>query len=410
MNDSYKSTIQPAEVEFRLAYVWQRQGNLRRALAGYQRVVQFQPTHVQAHVELVALLLQLGRIPEVIVTARRALDLFPNEAKLHKSFVQALVMQNGDLSEAFDHYQLTRRDPKTLAIAPHEVLCCCVVRNEAVRLPYFLSFYRQKGIGKFLFVDNASTDGTLAYLLEQADVYVWRSPYSFNRANFGSAWFELLLRQHGVGHWCVIVDADELLYYPECESKSLVQLCRELDDKNKFAFNVVHVDMYSDKAIKDTHYTSGQRFEDVCPYFDRQFYHSKVDNYGPFRNQTAYLGGVRQRIFGTPDVYYLSKVPLLKYNIEVVLTGGQHWTNYTKAEMAEGRGCLLHFKFFSNFHEHIRQEVQREEHCFNARLYKEYATGITQNDALELYDEQHSVKLQGSQQLVQLGIMQRYSP
>jgi tetratricopeptide (TPR) repeat protein len=407
MNDPCKPQTHSAEAEFRLAHAWQRQGKLQRALAGYQRVVHLQPDYAQAHVELVALLLELGYIPEAVETACHALDLFPNEAKLHKSFVQASVAHTGDLTEAFDYYQLTRIDHKTVAIEPRDVLCCCVVRNEAVRLPYFLTYYRQKGVGKFLFVDNDSSDGTLPYLLQQPDVYVWQSPYSFNRANFGSAWFELVLRQHGVGHWCLIVDADELFYYPDCERKSLIQLCHGLDDAKRYALNALHVDMYSDKAIKDTHYMPGQRFEEVCPYFDRQFYHTTVDNYGPFRNQTAYLGGVRQRIFGTPDVYYLSKVPLLKYKTEVALTGGQHWTNYSPEEMAAGRGCLLHFKFFSSFSEHVKQEAQRQEHCFNARLYKEYAQGIAQNENLKLYDERHSVKLQDSQQLVQLGIMQR---
>jgi len=396
-----------AAIEFTLAQIWREKGKFERALAGYQRVLQRSPKHLQAHLELPALLLELARIPEAVATARHALALFPNEAKLHKTFVQALVAHTGDLTEAFSHYQLTRRDRKALAIAPHEILCCCVIRNESVRLPYFLSFYRQKGVAKFFFVDNDSTDGTLPYLLEQPDVYVWQSPYSFNRANFGSAWFELLLRQHGVDHWCLLVDADELLYYPDCESKSLVQLCRELDDKSKYAFNAVHVEMYSDKPIKDTHYVSGQRFEDICPYFDRQFYHTKLDNYGPFRNQTAYLGGVRQRVFGMPNAYYLSKAPLLKYNTAVVLTGGQHWTSYAKEQIAEESGCLLHFKFFSNFPEYVRQEEERQEHYFNAFHYKEYARGLTQNTALRLYDEQHSVRLQDSQQLVQLGIMQR---
>ena len=209
-----------------------------------------------------------------------------------------MTMQNGDLSEAFDHYQLTRSDHKVLATAPYDILCCCVVRNEALRCPTSSLSTAKKALGNFFLLTMASTDGTLAYLLEQPDVYVWQSPYSFNRANFGSAWFELLLREHGVGCWCLIVDADELLYYPECESKSLVQLCQELDDKNKRAFTAVLLEMYSDQAIRDTHYTSGQRFEDVCPYFDRRFYHGKFDDAGPYHNQTVYFGGVRQRVFG----------------------------------------------------------------------------------------------------------------
>lgn len=394
-----------AATEFRFAQIWQEKGKLQRALAGYQRVVQLQPDHVRAHVELVTLLLQLNYIPEAAAAARQALEFFPNEAKLHKSFVQALVMQNGNLIEAFDHYELTRSDHKAVAIALRDILCCCAVRNEAVRLPYFLAYYRQKGVGKFLFVDNASTDGTLPYLLQQPDVYVWRSSYSFNRANFGSAWFELLLREHGVGRWCLIVDADELLYYPGCETKSLVQLCQELDDKNKHAFTVVLLDMYSDKAIEDTHYTSGQRFEDICPYFDRKSYHSKVADAGPYRNQAGYIGGVRQRVFGATGDYYLSKAPLLKYNAEVILAGGQHWTSHAKEAIAEESGCLLHFKFFSNFPEYVTQEVQRGEHSINALQYKEYARGLTQNDSLTLYDEQHSVKLQDSRQLARLGVM-----
>ena len=395
-----------AAVEFKLAQLWQDKGKQERALAGYHRVLELEPDHMQAHVELVTLLLRLNRVPETIVAARHALDLFPNGAKLHKSFVQALVTQNGNLDEAFDYYQLTRGDDKEIEIAPCDILCCCVVRNEAVRLPYFLSFYRQKGIGKFLFVDNGSTDGTREYLLAQPDVYVWQSPYSFNRANFGSAWFELVLRQHGVGHWCLIVDADELLYYPDCENKSLAQLCQELDAKNKHAFTTVLLEMYSDKPIKDTHYTQGQRFEDVCPYFDQRFYHSKFDDAGPYRNQTVYFGGVRQRVFGAAGDYYLSKAPLLRYTTEVVLAGGQHWTSYDKADIAKESGCLLHFKFFSNFHEYVTQEVRREEHSIGALQYKEYAKGLTQSDALTLYDPRHSVRLHGSRQLARLGIIQ----
>jgi hypothetical protein len=243
-------------------------------------------------------------------------------------------------------------------------------------------------------------------LLQQPDVHVWHSPYSFNRANFGSAWFELLLREYGVGHWCLIVDADELLYYPDCESKNLVQLCRELEAKNKRAFSAVLLEMYSDRAIEDTHYASGQRFEDVCPYFDRQFYHTKIENAGPYHNQTGYAGGVRQRVFGATGDYFLSKAPLLKYNTEVVLAGGQHWTSCAAAEIAEVSGCLLHFKFFSNFSTYVEQEAKREEHSINAFQYKEYVKGLRKNAALRLYDEQHSVKLQDSRQLVQLGIMQ----
>lgn len=88
MNDPFKAKTPPAEVEFRLAYAWQRQRNFQRALAGYRRVLEFKPDHLQAHIELVTLLLQLKRIPEAEAAARHALDLFPNEA--NQIFLQFL--------------------------------------------------------------------------------------------------------------------------------------------------------------------------------------------------------------------------------------------------------------------------------------------------------------------------------
>jgi glycosyltransferase involved in cell wall biosynthesis len=350
-------------------------------------------------------MLEQERLSEAVAIFREALEACPNEAVIHKGFVNALVAQAG-MDEAFKHYELVRKDTKAIDIEPQDILCCVVARNEILRLPYFLSYYRKKGIGKFLVVDNDSTDNSLSYMLDQPDIYVWHSSYSFSKANFGAGWFELLLRKYGIGHWCLIADADELLYYPECENRSIIELCQDLDRKKKRAFNAVLLDMYSDKPVKATRYKPGQDFLEVCPYFDRQFYHTKYENGGPYRNQTRYLGGVRERIFGRSGGYYLSKVPLLKYHSDFILAGGQHWTNCPETEIATESGCLLHFKYFSCFRNYVWQQVRRKEHYDNAMQYKEYAQGLSQNEALTFYDKKHSIKLQGSRQLVQLGIMQ----
>ena len=133
--------------------------------------------------------------------------------QVHKHYIHALI-EEASFTSAFAEYQLERRDTNKLTIASNEVLCCVAVRNESMRLPYFLKYYRQKKVTRFFIIDNDSTDGTLEYLLAQADVHVWSSTLSFRDANFGAAWFELLMRRYGLGHWVLIVDADELLYYP----------------------------------------------------------------------------------------------------------------------------------------------------------------------------------------------------
>ncbi|HBE20935.1 MAG TPA: glycosyl transferase family 2 [Cyanobacteria bacterium UBA11149] len=395
-----------AEVRFKLAKAWQIKGKIETAIAGYKEVLHLQPNYLPAVLKLGGLLVEKGDLEAALAIYDRSLEWNPNQAELHKHFIDTLVKIEG-IDAPFERYQLSRIDERNLSVALGDILCCVVVRNETLRLPYFLSYYREKGVDKFLIVDNESTDDTQSYLLSQPDVYLWHSNLSFNRANFGSAWFEVILRKYGVNHWCLTVDADEILYYPDCETKSIRQLCAELDGQNKKAFTAILLDMYSNLPIRETHYNQGQNFLEVCPYFDKQFYHTKLEQGGDYKNQILYSGGVRQRVFGRDGDYYLSKVPLLKYSLDRVLVGGQHFTNCAPDDIALETGCLLHFKYFSSFLGYVAGEVSRKEHYGKGMQYQEYAKAITENNALNLYDPDYSVKLQNSQQLIELGIMQR---
>jgi glycosyltransferase involved in cell wall biosynthesis len=394
-----------AEVQYKLAKAWQIKGKIETAITGYKKALQLLPNYTQASLKLGQLLLETGNLEAALYVYTEAIKLNPNDAELQKAFINTFTEING-LDATFNLYQCHRIDNKELIVKFDDILCCSVVRNEFLRLPYFLSYYRDKGINKFFIVNNNSTDETQSYLLSQPDVYLWNSNFSFNQANFGSAWFELLLRKYGINHWCLIVDADELLYYPDCETKSIDQLCQQLERKQKRAFNAVLLDMYSDKLIKDTHYIQGESFVEFCPYFDKNFYHHKYEQSGIYRNQTVYFGGVRERVFGKQGDYYLSKVPLIKYTADCVLAGGQHFTNYPQAEIALESGCLLHFKYFSSFLNYVEEEVVRKEHYGNGIQYVEYANYLEQNDSLTLYDPYYSIPLENSQQLVELGIMQ----
>ena len=79
-------------------------------------------------------------------------------------------------------------------IGARDILLFATIRNERVRLPYFLKYYRDLGIGHFLIVDNGSTDGSLDYLKDQPDVSIWHSSQNYKRARFGMDWMNWLLR------------------------------------------------------------------------------------------------------------------------------------------------------------------------------------------------------------------------
>ena len=94
-------------------------------------------------------------------------------------------------------------------ICKGDILLVTTIRNEKIRLPYFLQYYRGLGVNHFLFVDNDSNDGARAYLDGIEDVSVWFTRGSYKSATFGVDWVNYLLRKYAHGHWSLIVDPDE---------------------------------------------------------------------------------------------------------------------------------------------------------------------------------------------------------
>jgi len=310
---------------YQIGRLLEKKGKSNHAIAFIRLLVYLKPDSPTAQIALGRLLIREKRLSEAAKVYKCAVEANPNKPLIHKELVNVLIASSG-IEEAFRFYQLDRKDSNQLHFKKTDILCCVVVRNESLRLPYFLSYYRSKGISKFLIVDNDSTDGTLSLLLAQTDVHVWHTPFSFNQANFGAGWFEVLLRKFGQNCWCLIVDADEIFYYPDCEKFDIPHLCNRLDQENKKAVSAILLDMYSDKSIQETNYQPGQTYFDVCPFFDKTFYHRTTERSGPWNNQTYYWGGLRQRIFAGLEGFLLSKVPLIKYDSDVLLAGGQHGT------------------------------------------------------------------------------------
>jgi glycosyltransferase involved in cell wall biosynthesis len=291
-----------------------------------------------------------------------------------------------------------------------------VARNEGLRLPFLLTYYRQKGVSRFYVVDDHSTDGSRESLLAQPDCAVFSPLTRYAEADCGLLWQKALLDAYCRDQWTLVVDADELFIYPHDEQLPLAQLCAHLDRAGKTAMAAFLLDMYPEGPLSQAHAAPGQPFWEVCPFFDDDYrFVNRFSAYLPFgaKAQPSFevIGGPRQRLFypnqhstglgvrlasrlvwraaklaqrcGLPAAVdrlhpapALHKAPLVKWNGKLGYASAH---TVVGARMAEERGALLHFKFFADFHTKAVEEARRGEHFMGGQEYKRYLGALQKN-------------------------------
>ncbi|WP_127561245.1 glycosyltransferase family 2 protein [Nioella ostreopsis] len=272
---------------------------------------------------------------------------------------------------------------RTDQIRPNDVLCFVTLRNERIRLPYFLRYYRDRGVSHFIFVDNDSTDGTREFLAGQRDCSVWTTPASYKRSRFGMDWLNALLREYGHSHWCVVVDPDEFLVYPFCDTRPIPALTDWLESSSIKSFGAMLLDMYPKGPITTQPYSEGQNPFDIACWFDSGNYMIKRNwDFGNLWIQ----GGPRARLF-FPDnperAPALNKIPLVKWDKNYAFASSTHMLlprglNLVFDEWGgeKASGVLMHAKFLDTFTTKAREELQRKQHYANSHEYKAYAAGL----------------------------------
>ena len=300
--------------------------------------------------------------------------------------------------------QISKIDSSPVPGNPQEIRLFMAVRNESLRLPFILEHYFSRGVDRIFVIDNDSSDGTASIVLAKKNAHLF---YTKDKYAHQGYWIDLLLRRYGVGHWCLIIDADEVLIYPNYERFTLRHLCSFLDKESSNAMDCVLVDMYPDKSLDAIAYKKGTDPLLVASWFDKDSYTTGMG--GPrylndenivYEGPERIFGGMRKRIFGVSAC--LSKFPLIKFNKSMFLCAGAHFIHH--ARVSDIRGALLHFKYLDNFKENVQEEVTREEHWHNGAEYKEYLRVLNRIPDLN-FCSSSSEKFTDSNQLVTLGIM-----
>ena len=412
MTDLDRNPMTVATNAIAMARAMRNLGRTTRAIAKYDEALAALPDATEAFDELLAMLEAEGDWRGIADRCGDWLAMYPDHAtnkeadRIHTRRIDALCVLGG-LELAFATYGLEPVARADAAIGPDEILCVVGVRNEGRRLPAFLDHHRRLGVDRFLIVDNESDDESLAFLAAQPDTVVWRTAGSYRGANCGAAWWDLLLRRHAQGNWCLILDADEHLVFPDHESSGLPGLCAELDAEGTTCYCTVSLDMYPEGPLSAARCEPGQDPLEVFPYFDHAWYRRRRPFAGPRHNLVNHWGGVRARVLGGHDLggYLLDKIPLFRHRTGETLMSGNHWRDRPSEEISDGRGVLLHFKYDSHFTELVEVEASRGEHAGGARTYLQMAAELAAAPDPTFFDPRHSVRLEDVAQLLRFGIM-----
>lgn len=278
---------------------------------------------------------------------------------------------------------------RTADIASSDILLFSTLRNELVRLPFFLEYYRKLGINHFLIVDNDSDDGSREYLESQPDVSLWTTKASYKRARFGVDWLNWLQRKYAAGHWTLVVDPDEFFVYPFCDTRPIRALTDWLDASSIKSFGAMLLDMYPKGGINDTPYRMGQNPFEIASWFDAGNY--LIEKNKRFGNLWI-QGGPRTRMFfsDAPEKSpALNKVPLVKWEKRYTYVSSTHMLLprglnlvYDEWGGEKASGVLLHAKFLNTFAAKAQEELRRRQHFAGSMEYKAYAEGASDNPDL----------------------------
>lgn len=307
--------------------------------------------------------------------------------------------------------QLTPLADRTAAIRRGDILGFLCVRNEAQRLPFVLDHHRRLGVRHFLVVDNASTDGTAALLRDQPDVSLWQTGASYKASRFGMDWLTWLLMRHGHGHWCLTLDADEILVYPHWQTRPLPALTDWLDGQGQPCLGALTVDLYPEGPVSQASYAPGQDPVQVLQWFDAGNYQVQVQ---PRMRNLWIQGGARARAFfaQTPRrAPTLNKIPLVRWHWRHAYVNSTHALlppRLNQVYATDGgeltTGVLLHTKFLPGIVERSAEEKSRGEHFADGAQYASYYDHLTRDPVLH---SSTSTRYTGWRQLEALGLMSR---
>ncbi|PKP99360.1 MAG: hypothetical protein CVT76_00450 [Alphaproteobacteria bacterium HGW-Alphaproteobacteria-15] len=262
--------------------------------------------------------------------------------------------------------------PNRWELNDKEVALILLGRDVIHSAPYFLDYYRARGVTKFVYLDNGSQDGSEYFFSSQPDTIVAQCLLNFR--DYQAELRYCTACDFAIGGWRLAVDADELLDYwgsgqmnipslvdhlVTCGFTGLVAQMLEMvprgslraHEHKTFAECVDSFRCYSISDIETRDYLSP---EEPLFFFSSK---NKLNN----NNIKIMRGGLRRTIFG--EECLLIKHVLFKCGKNVLPLPHPHFT--CGLNLADFSAVLYHYKFAGPYFEK-EKSLNREgrlSHC-----------------------------------------------
>ncbi|MGK7870629.1 glycosyltransferase family 2 protein [Falsiroseomonas sp. E2-1-a20] len=260
---------------------------------------------------------------------------------------------------------------------PHSSpILVCVLKNEIDRLDDFLRHYRERGVRRFCFIDNASTDGTTGFLARQADVDLLQETAPFN-ATRKQGWIMRAMQGYGAGRWFLCVDADEHIVFDGDEERSFEDLAREMEARNVRRVRGLLIDMFAEAPLQKSRFSRGDRLVDTYSFYDGEGYAESRH-----KDVMSVRGGPRKRMLGHLDPKFnpeLTKYPLFKLGQQDIMASPHHLWPYEDNFASPRHLGILHFKFLPSFPDKVRAAVATRAYWDESLEYRCYEAVLQRN-------------------------------
>jgi glycosyltransferase involved in cell wall biosynthesis len=238
---------------------------------------------------------------------------------------------------------------KRVNSSPSDLTLICVVRNGADHVHSFMRHHLSKGILRFVFIDNGSTDRTVEFLKSYPGVTILQTSLPYSK--YENTMKRYLAECFSRGRWNVICDIDERFDWPYSDRTDVHALLEYLNHYGYSAVVTQMLDMFSSEPLDPDE--NGQ----VRPSRHSLFDLSAIEKQ-PYPNAPSTIkmhwGGIRRLWFGTRNG--LTKAALVKMDGRVKTF--LNWHDTSGARIADITCLLLHFPFANKFHEKVVEAVQ----------------------------------------------------